>query len=448
MATRFIWLESTKPNAPNAALQNVVVDLNFKAKAPVYVLDGADGVRAIACLLVVFSHLVQRLNKPEQAQALQIVQTFFLNGGFGVSAFFVLSGMLLSYPFWKRYLDGSSPPNLLEYARRRFVRIAPGFYASLISVFVLALVFDPNVPHKWIRLLSGLTFTSSFHHVTFFPVDLNGPLWSIGFEVFCYVLMPIFMMGLFALTRIISRRHAMTHTTPRVGSMPLALGYWIGVFTLVVLGHFWIMQNLTPDDFERGWQYGLLGGAKFWMPNYNPVGLFAHYCIGVLAAGFIAWRQRRVEQGVSARTRAFDAVVIVAGLSVLALIFVTAYTGEFSFSLGQQPYAFPAFPICVALVLASAPFATRVHRLLDNAFFRYTAKLSFGLYIWHYPILELTRLFHNPEYRYFGISSLGQWGLISSAILIAAYVTAALSYKFIEAPFLRETKRGVTRVSV
>jgi peptidoglycan/LPS O-acetylase OafA/YrhL len=406
-----------------------------------FVLDGADGVRALACLLVVFHHLMQRLGQPEQAQPVQIVQTFFLNGGFGVSAFFVLSGMLLSYPFWKRYLEGSNLPNLLEYVRRRFVRIAPGFYASLIVTFLLALVYDPDVPHKWIRLLSGLTFTSSFHHMTFFPVDLNGPLWSISFEVFCYVLMPVFMIGLFALARVTSSR------TVQTGSMRLAVGYWIGVFVLTVLAHFWIMQNLTPDSFERGWQYGLLGGAKYWMPNYNPVGFFGHYCIGVLAAGFIAWRQRRVAQGIPARTRVFDGIVITSSLAAIAFIYITAYAGEFSFSLGRQPYGFPAFPISVALILAAAPFATWVQRPLDNTFFRYTAKVSFGLYIWHYPILELTRIWYNPDYRYFGISSLGYWALLSTAILIVSYVVAALSYRFIETPFLKEPTRVQTRVS-
>jgi ABC-type glycerol-3-phosphate transport system permease component/peptidoglycan/LPS O-acetylase OafA/YrhL len=443
-------------------------------------LDGADGVRAVACLLVVFSHLAQRLNKPEQLGIVQSVQTFFMNGGFGVSAFFVLSGMLLSYPFWKRYLEGSDAPNLLEYARRRFVRIAPGFYASLVVVFLIALVFDPDVQHKWIRLVSGLTFTSSFHYVTFFPVDLNGPLWSIGFEVFCYLLMPLFMIGLFHLARATSNRFTRVTTratertstrttprgtieittrtvtrirtrgsreTPRAGSMPLAVGYWLGVFALAVMAHFWIMQNLVPDSVERGWQYTIIGGAKFWMPHYNPVGLFGHYCIGVLAAGFIAWRQRRVRLGLVSRTRAFDGIVVVSSVVAFVLILVTAYTGEFSFSLGQQPYAFPVFAICVASILASAPFATWIHRPLDNAFFRYTARVSFGLYIWHYPILELTRLFHNPNYKYFGISSLTDWALVSAAILIVAYIVAGLSYTHIEAPFLKETGRAKPRAS-
>ena len=78
-------------------------------------LGGADGVRAIAALLVLMSHIWQRLQVDEKTPiVIRELQAFFSQGGFGVSAFFVLSGMLLSYPFWQRYLAGQAAPSMLE----------------------------------------------------------------------------------------------------------------------------------------------------------------------------------------------------------------------------------------------------------------------------------------------------------------------------------------------
>ena len=444
------------------------------------VLSGADGVRAVACLMVVFSHLAQRLEMPKQAGWIQEIQQFLMTGAYGVSAFFVLSGMLLSFPFWRRYLNGLPMPSLKEYARRRFLRIAPGFYVSLIVTFIIARALEPG-DFMWLRLLSGLTFTSAFHFVTFFPVELNGPLWSIGFEVFCYALMPTFMIGLFVLvrrmqqnanlrTRTVTREttrtsfrgdtkivtHSITKivirgkATPKLekpvpGSSALAFGYWLGVLILTILAHQWIVTHLIPDSDGRGWDHGLIGGAKFWMPNYNPVGLFAQYCIGVLTAGVIAYWQRRLtilERPL--QNPRLNWLAIGAFAAALALVWNMRHANEFSFSLGSQPYAFPFFAILIGAVLATTPFTTWAKNIIDNRFTRYTAKISFGLYIWHYPILELVRLLHNSDYKYFGISSLGYWAVLTIVILVLAYGMASLSYTHIESPFLKEVGRRKT----
>jgi ABC-type glycerol-3-phosphate transport system permease component/peptidoglycan/LPS O-acetylase OafA/YrhL len=445
-------------------------------KLPKFDLAGADGVRAIACLMVVFSHLGQRLNMPEQAPTMQAFQAFLMKGSFGVSAFFVLSGMLLSLPFWTRYLEGKPMPNLLEYARRRFLRIAPGFYASLIVVFLIARALEPG-DHAWLRLFSGLTFTTAFHWITLFPVELNGPLWSIGFEVFCYTLMPLFMIGLFALSRTLAGARGGTHTTVKhvtresvredargttktitrtttrsttklntardssnnPGSARVAFIYWIGVLALAILAHGWIVTNMIPDREGRGWDYGLIGGAKFWMPNYNVIGMFAQYCIGVLTAGFIAYRRREIRdlEPNQQRSLIFDRIAISAGILALGLMFALRNSDDYFLSLGAQPYAFPTFAILVALVLACTPFSRSFRFILDNTFFKYTAKLSFGLYIWHYPILEVMRLLHNYDFKYFGISDVWHWAALCSFALIAAYSLASWSYTHIESPFLR-----------
>ena len=229
------------------------------------------------------------------------------------------------------------------------------------------------MPYQLSRLVSGLTFTSGLHWVTFFPVEANGPLWSIGFEVISYVLMPLAMWGLFALRR---------------RGVRIGLGYWLGVFALVIAVNQWIVTTFVPSAVERGWQYGILGGAKEWMPSYNPIGFFGHFTMGIFAAALIAiWQVRRDGE----RRWRFDALAGAAIAGTFALVWVFRDPPEplYRPNLQRQPYLFPMFAGLVALALVGLAHSRVLGRLVDNRFARYTAKVSFGIYIWHYLVLHL-----------------------------------------------------------
>src|SRR5690606_37154871 len=94
-------------------------------------LMGADFVRAAACLFVLAHHLTQRVSPDAVDPALHSVFRFGLMGPFGVAAFFVLSGYLLSRPFWLAYDAGAAMPSLRTYAMRRAARILPGYWFAL-----------------------------------------------------------------------------------------------------------------------------------------------------------------------------------------------------------------------------------------------------------------------------------------------------------------------------
>jgi peptidoglycan/LPS O-acetylase OafA/YrhL len=148
-------------------------------------IPGADGLRAIACLLVVWHHTTQRFNPEAAADWIQSIHFFGMRAEVGVSLFFVLSGCLLSLPFWSSFVNGERTPSIRFYAINRAARIIPAFWFNLIFCTVIAyLVFDQSI--NWWRLISGLFFINSYHYSSFFPAELNGPLWSIGLEVSCY----------------------------------------------------------------------------------------------------------------------------------------------------------------------------------------------------------------------------------------------------------------------
>ena len=104
---------------------------------------------------------------------------------------------------------------------------------------------------------------------------------------------------------------------------------------------------------------------------------------------------------------------------------------------------YPLFAVAIAVTLVGLAHSRLLGRLFDNRFFRYTATVSFGLYIWHYLLLYLFSEITDGRFEYGGIQSAGQHVAISGALLVIAYAIATVSWRFIERPALRS--RWATR---
>ena len=380
-------------------------------------LGGADGVRALACLMVMAHHACQRLNLPAQGPWVQEGQLFLLTGAAGVGVFFVLSGFLLASPFWRAWGEGAGRPSLGTFALRRWARIAPAFWTNLTLTFVLSLTFIPDAPNQVWRYLSGLTFTSSLTWQTLFPVEINGPLWSIGYEVFSYAVLALFLFLWFLL--------------PMKRTMVGGLAFWWGVFALTVVGHLLFLAFGQTDSVLKGWQYGMSGGAKYWWPAYNPVGFFSTFVLGVIAAGVNEGVGRKQAPDQKPGSWLWDALVFAALAAWAFLLWTLRREPDFAFSWPTQPYYFPTFALLVAAVLAFTPHTRIMRVFIDNPVARFIATISFGLYIWHYLFLEASQLFW-PDVHYFGIRDIGDWALKVGSIYAAALLVATVSWYFFE----------------
>jgi peptidoglycan/LPS O-acetylase OafA/YrhL len=389
-------------------------------------LAGADFMRAAACLIVLFHHLAQRLSPGEISPPLALFRTFASNGTFGVAIFFVLSGFLLARPFWLRLEGGRPMPSLRTYAMRRAARILPGFWLALTVTFVLSIaIFGARLDGELLlRYAAGFLLLADWHWLTFFPVEVNGPLWSISFEATCYALLPLAFALLFYLARPTVRRGWLL---------------WLGVIALVLCAH-WLILNTYPIDNERrGWAFGLVGGAKGWMPRYNPLGFFAMFAIGSLAAGLhLSWAKTR--------SLIFD-VFALAALSLSVLVFFAHANASDASAYGwlEIPYAFPWLVLAVGAFLASAPSSRYVGTALDNALIRYIARISFGIYVWHYLVIEIVRKYWAPDFRMFSLTD--PWTFVATSIVITALtvLVAQVSFHFVERSVMRwarERERG------
>jgi len=383
-------------------------------------LLGADFLRATACLGVLLHHLAFRMNMSQVPEPLVPVVQFLVYGSFGVSVFFVLSGFLLARPFWLALDAGKPMPSMRTYALRRLARIVPGFWLALVVSLVLDLWLGGAVldGERIVRFLAGLLLVSDWHWVTLFPVDNNGPLWSIGFEITAYLLMPLGMAALFALSA-------------RGWRARIA---WLGVIGLALLVH-WLAVLWAPiDEVERGWNFGLVGGAKAWMPRFNPIGFFAIFALGALAAGVQVLVQRH-------RGLAMD---IIGGLAVLATaVIMAASIGQLTegFGLLGIPYAFPWMPLAVGIALIALPSSLFLGKVLDNGPVRFIARISFGIYVWHFLIMWLIGRLLPQAFRTGEAGGFETWLGTSAAVIVISLIVATLSFYLIEQPVVRWARK-------
>lgn len=383
-------------------------------------LLGADFLRATACLGVVLHHLAFRMDMNVVPDVFEPVLRFLVYGSFGVSVFFVLSGFLLARPFWLALDAGKAMPPLRTYALRRLARIVPGFWLALVVSLMLYVVAGGKAldGERIIRFLAGLLLVSDWHWVTLFPVDNNGPLWSIGFEVTSYLLLPLGMAAVFALK---ARR------------WPARLA-WLGVIASALLVHVLVVQFAPIDEVERGWDYGLVGGAKAWMPRFNPVGFFVIFAVGSLAAGVQVLIQNHRGIGMD----------VIGGLAVLATAVTMALNiGGLTEGFGWLgiPYAFPIMPLAVGAALVTLPSSLYLGRVLDNGLARFIARISFGIYVWHFLIMWVIERLARGAFKTSDVHGWSTWLTTASAVLCITIVVATLSFYLIEQPMVRWARK-------
>ena len=382
-------------------------------------IPGADGMRALACLLVVWHHTTQRFNPEDSSAWIRGIHFLGMRGEVGVSLFFVLSGCLLSLPFWNSFVTANRTPNLRSYAINRAARIIPAYWFNLVFCTVVAIwVFDQNI--NWWRFISGLLFINSYHYSSFFPAELNGPLWSIGLEVSCYLLLPL---ALFAIIM----------TAKRLSVAIAGMISWILVLQLLNL---WIIDNFMTDDKSKGWQFGLTGGAKEWLPYWNIGSFFSQFLCGSLAALIIIALKSRG----TLKSRAYDLSSIAFAIAAILLVAMRLVPGAPD-SFTKQPYLAPFYAILMAGVIVSAAFSTQIYKWLDNRVFRWIAKLSFSIYLWHMFIIVIIERKFLENYVYYGLTDSLQWATISTLVLVASILIAATSWRYLESPILKSARK-------
>lgn len=157
---------------------------------------GLDVLRAIAILLVLFSHTTLLWSADENNSIIQIIQFF---GTIGVDIFFVLSGFLIGNIII-RHIEkkeiGLKP--MLYFWIRRWLRTLPNYFLILIINIVLVLFLKQEHIEG---VFQFFYFFQNFNHA---QTDFFTESWSLSIEEFAYILGPLLLLFFYVFTKKLS----------------------------------------------------------------------------------------------------------------------------------------------------------------------------------------------------------------------------------------------------
>ena len=332
-----------------------------------------DGLRAVAILPVVAFHADIEL----------------FSGGFtGVDVFFVISGYLITSIIATEIAENRF--SLLEFYKRRALRILPAY--GTMTLAVLGASYFLSLPEEAARLgqsvMASAFFVSNiyFWQVTdyFSPDSIYEPLihtWTLSIEEQYYILIPLLLI---VIARFAGGRFVVIFTGLSLGSFALSAA----MPQALELANFYLLPT-------RAWEFG--AGSLIALLGVDP-----------------------------ARRRRFAELIALVGAGLLLWSF---------FGLDKNaPFPGPnaAFAVVGATLLIVFAANTFVGRLLTAGPVVAVGKISYSLYLWHWPIIVFYRSWFGPV--------LGPWDV--AILLTASFVAATLSYYLVEQPFRTDPMRG------
>ena len=344
-------------------------------------MPGLDGLRALAVFAVIAYHI----NMP------------WASGGLlGVGLFFVLSGYLITNILLMQW-EQSGTIDLKDFWQRRARRLLPALFLMLAFVSVWALLFasDRFISLKGEMLAATFYYSNwylIFNHVSYFeqfgPASPLGHLWSLAVEEQFYILWPLILI---LMLRCFSKRKWVIAGTAAV--------IFASVLAMALL--------YAPGDDPSRVYYGT---------DTRAFSLL----IGALLA--IVWRGLKLPDSLHGKQKlALDGTGIISLFIVLYMIARASQYQDFLYPKGLLLYS--VVTACLVAVLAHP--ASCLGRVFAARPLRWLGERSYGIYLWHYPVVVLTSPAVNTD---------GPDLFRALAQVAASVVLAALSKTLIEDP--------------
>ena len=349
-------------------------------------ISSIDGLRAIAVTAVVLYHL----------------GITWIPGGFlGVDLFFVISGYVIT----RLILDSinqSSALDLRAFYAARIRRIYPGLLFMVICTIIFIGVWAPEAIKRFLSDLPyALTGTINWLLVArnqdYFETIGRPPLlqhtWSLAVELQFYLIWPIILLTVLKY----------------FGKKNIAR---IALIIAMISGTTLFFVSLQLDQANAKQISHIYFGT-----DTHSLGLF----LGAALA--VSW----IPQNLSAdiEKRAQDVIDAIGVVGLLGLISTFLFIDQSNASLYR--IAFPLAGIFGCLVIISLVHpASRFAPLISTAPFRWIGQRSYGIYIWHWVVFQVTR----PSVDLSGQT----WALYLARVLLVLAL-ADISLRWVEIPF-------------
>ncbi|PRY63254.1 peptidoglycan/LPS O-acetylase OafA/YrhL [Knoellia remsis] len=364
-------------------------------------LPGLDGLRAAAIIAVLLFHLDPR----------------WLPGGFlGVDVFFVISGFLITTLLVREHRR-EGRVDLRGFWTRRARRLLPALLVLVPTVALIARLVEADLLVGIRRqALGALTFTSNWLEIAagsdYFQStspQLLMNLWSLAVEEQFYLVWPLVALALLRFAPS-ARARALVAVTLAVGSAVL------------------MAVRFDPAEGATRVYYGT---------DTHLMGLMLG---AALAFAWAAPHRAWTSTGRWERVR--RPVLAVAGLVLVALVALLDESTPFTFRGGILLASLATAILVLGVVDRPSPLRS----VLDAPVLRWIGQRSYGLYLWHWPVILIIEADLAWAQR-------GDDGYLWSrlwAVLVTVAI-ADLSFRFVETPvrqhgFRSAAQRGLRRL--
>ena len=343
---------------------------------------GLDGVRGIAILAVVAAH-TERFRSPAA----------FL----GVDLFFVLSGFLITCVLLEEW-ERRKTISLRRFYMRRILRLLPALAVMLLTFVVYHWLTSPRPTARAVSTdalvaffyCANWTLAYGFHQPNLF-----GHAWSLSIEEQFYVIWPLLLLLLLRRTRF-----------PESTLNWLLLGVFLVAVLRVVL---------------------LVNGSTFHRCFYGTDTRADRLLLG--CAGGVAFNSGLVAKAAGPGSRGRRLLKLLAYGSLLGLLVLSVYSPfSWEFDICVVYILIPVFGTFLLLELVQEERGC-LRRLFEMRWLTDIGKVSYGLYLWHYPIFTEVQKRHWPAVKELGV----EFALTAVAVLT--------SYYLLERPLLRLKSR-------
>lgn len=374
-----------------------------------------DGLRAIAALAVVILH-VSDMTGYGSSDALP--WRLAAQGGAGVAIFFVLSGLLLYRPWARAALMSENAPLVRVYLWRRAVRILPAYWLMLVIALPTLNQAHAGSIRTWAEML---TLTQNYDRHPWWP--WLGPtgltqIWSLSVEVSFYLALPFVAMAL-------GRYAVRGDPGPRIRATRLLRGLaviTVPAFALTVA----VRYSGNIDAILR---YEIL--LPRWLPCFT-----AGMALAVLAERSKTDPDARLWQTIGGKPGRCWLLALCAYVLVSTPLATPLHGG----SPSEAQYLLRALLYPVIAVALVAPVAFRPNQrmtltVLGNPLVRWLGLISYGIFLWHRPILDgWYRLTARPIWHH-------DFGSVFQVVVLATVAAATVSYLVIERTTQRLKRR-------
>ena len=356
-----------------------------------------DGLRAVAVISVILFHL----------------NSSWLPGGFlGVDIFFVISGYLIGGILFREL--STNIFSLKNFYLRRMRRILPAFFAVVIFVLVVGGQLMVPGSDDWNPTRSSALWSVFFSGNIFFAqnTDYFAPtvelqhlnhLWSLAVEEQFYFLYPLILLVIMFVVRSASKNGTKLNT-------PVI----------------WVLVLLAVFSFSRA----------FFPMSYHDSELVAYYLphlrFGELLIGAI------LAVAVSNATKEISSTLANVVGSLGLLVLVICLTISFPNKTPWFPGFAAAIPCIASAAVIYAGLGTNwVKYLLSNRAVVFVGKISYSLYLWHWPLLAFAHYLLGKQFT----------PQVLAVVALLTVLFSIASYYFIEQP-LRHRQWSFSRTGL